>query len=53
MKLLCVLNVLLLIAGVALGDIVLGSCGFMGLSGFVAYMGNKRQINSANAPLTN
>lgn len=42
MKFLFVLNVLLMVAAVVLGDIVLGVCAFTGLSGFSLYAGVKR-----------
>lgn len=48
MKFLFVLNVLLLVAAVVLGDIVFGICGVMGVCGFVSYVANNRNTLSTN-----
>lgn len=53
MKTLFVLNLLLLIAAIVLGDIVLGACAFIGFSGFALYVTNKRKNTSLNATLSN
>jgi len=48
MKILFVLNVLLLVAAVALGDIVLGICGVIGVCGFISYVANNRNTMPTN-----
>lgn len=51
MKTLFVLNLLLLIAALVLGDIVFGACALIGLNGFGLYVTNKRKTTSVNVAL--
>jgi len=49
MKTLFVLNLVLLVAAVALGDIVFGACAFIGLSGFALHVANRKTSSAKPA----